>query len=213
MGEDELQQLLKGCINGDRKCQKALYKAFYGFAMGICLRYATDRDEAAEVMNRGFLKVLTQIGKYDEKLPFKPWLGRIMINTSIDFYRSRLKMAYTEDIDEADHISGGDLPDNNLNYEDLLKMVQALPQGYRTVFNLFAIEGYSHDEIAEMLHINAGTSKSNLHKARQKLKAMILHADASANSSNYTNDINYTPMAAINKMGKPGLFLNNDNRE
>jgi RNA polymerase sigma factor (sigma-70 family) len=213
MGEDEVQQLLQGCVIEDRKCQKALYKAFYGFAMGICLRYATDRDEAAEVMNRGFLKVFTQLGKYDDKLPFKPWLGRIMINTSIDFYRSRLKMAYNEDIDEAEDISGGDLPDSNLNYEDLLKMVQALPQGYRTVFNLFAIEGYSHEEIGVMLHINAGTSKSNLHKARQKLKAMILHADASANSSNYTNDINYTPMAAINKADKPGVFLNKDNRE
>jgi len=213
MGEKELHELINGCINQDRKCQKELYKAFYGFAMAICLRYAGNRDEAAEVMNRGFLKVLTHISTYNETQPFKPWIGRIMINTSIDFYRSKLKLAYTEDIDEADDISGGDLPDKNLNYEDLLKMVQVLPQGYRTVFNLFAIEGYSHEEIAVMLHINMGTSKSNLHKARQKLKAMILTTDGAANNTNYPNDSNYTPMAAINKVDKPGVFLNKDNRE
>ena len=213
MGEKELHELINGCINQDRKCQKELYKAFYGFAMAICLRYAGNRDEAAEVMNRGFLKVLTHISTYNETQPFKPWIGRIMINTSIDFYRSKLKLAYTEDIDEADDISGGDLPDKNLNYEDLLKMVQQLPQAYRTVFNLFAIEGYSHEEIGAMLHINAGTSKSNLHKARQKLKQMILNADKSAKPTRYNDGMNYTPIVAIKTTDINGVFLNKGIRE
>jgi RNA polymerase sigma factor (sigma-70 family) len=208
MGEEDLHQLIRGCIKQDRKCQKMLYKAFYGFSMGICLRYAGNRDEAAEVMNQGFFKVFTHIESYDMERPFKAWLGKIMMNVSIDFYRANLKMAYTEDLDKAEHISDGELVDKNLNYNDLLAMVQKLPQAYRTVFNLFAIEGYSHDEIGVMLNINAGTSKSNLHKARQKLKQMILKADSSANNANYNSGINYTTIVAINAINMNGVFLN-----
>jgi RNA polymerase sigma factor (sigma-70 family) len=146
--------------------------------------------------------------------PFKAWLGKIMMNVSIDFYRANLKMAYTEDLDKAEHVSDGDQVDKNLNYNDLLAMVQQLPQAYRTVFNLFAIDGYSHDEIGAMLNINAGTSKSNLHKARQKLKQMILKTEISANSSNYNNGINYTPIVAINAIStQNGIFLNKGIRE
>lgn len=213
MGEEDLHQLIRGCIKQDRKCQKMLYKAFYGFAMGICLRYAGNRDEAAEVMNQGFFKVFTHIERYDMERPFKAWLGKIMMNVSIDFYRANLKMAYTEDLDKAEHLSDGDHVDRNLNYNDLLAMVQQLPHAYRTVFNLFAIDGYSHDEIAAKLNINAGTSKSNLHKARQKLKQMILKAEISGNISNYNNGINYTPIVAINAISMPGVFLNKGFRE
>jgi RNA polymerase sigma factor (sigma-70 family) len=215
MGEEELHQLIRGCIKQDRKCQKMLYKAFYGFSMGICLRYAGNRDEAAEVLNQGFFKVFTHIESYDTTRPFKAWLGKIMTNVSIDFYRANLKMAYTEDLDKAEHISDGDIVDKNLNYDDLLKMVQKLPQAYRTVFNLFAIDGYSHEEIAVMLHINAGTSKSNLHKARQKLKQMILKADSSAGGSNYNSGTDYnTPIVAIKATNiSGGVFLNKGIRE
>jgi len=214
MGDEELHQLIRGCIKQDRKCQKMLYKAFYGFSMGICLRYAGNRDEAAEVMNQGFFKVFTHIERYDMERPFKAWLGKIMMNVSIDFYRANLKMAYTEDLDKAEHVSDGDQVDKNLNYNDLLAMVQQLPQAYRTVFNLFAIDGYSHDEIAAMLNINAGTSKSNLHKARQKLKQMILKADAPTNRSNYNDGINYSPIVAINGISmQGGIFVNKGIRE
>jgi len=208
MGEEDLHQLIRGCIKLDRKCQKLLYKAFYGFSMGICLRYAGNRDEAAEVMNQGFFKVFTHIESYDQTRPFKAWLGKIMMNASIDFYRANLKMAYTEDLDSAEHLTDGDLVDKNLNYEDLLRMVQQLPQAYRTVFNLFAIEGYTHEEIGVMLNINAGTSKSNLHKARQKLKQMIFKADSSANSTKYNDGMNYNPIVAIKTIDAQGVFLN-----
>jgi len=211
MGEEELHQLIRGCVKQDRKSQKLLYKAFYGFSMAICLRYAGNRDEAAEVLNQGFFKVFKNIDRYDADRPFKAWLGKIMMNVSIDHYRANLKMAYTEDIENAEHLSDGDYSDKNLNYNDLLAMVQKLPQAYRTVFNLFAIDGYSHDEIGEMLNINAGTSKSNLFKARQKLKQMILDADMRAN--NYNRDIDYTSTVAINAVGIKPVFYNNGIRE
>jgi len=213
MSEEELHQLIVGCLKQDRKSQKVLYKGFYGFSMGICLRYAGNRDQAAEVMNQGFFKVFTRIESYDLNKPFKAWLGKIMINTSIDYYRSNLKMAYAEDLESAEHISNGELPDRNLSYNDLLNMIQQLPTGYRTVFNLFAIEGYSHEEIGEMLNINAGTSKSNLHKARIKLKKMILDADAPANKINYGNGMDYNSIVAINTTDIRGVLFNNINRE
>src|SRR4051812_10203343 len=111
MGEEELHQLIRGCIKQDRKCQKMLYKAFYGFSMGICLRYAGNRDEATEVMNQGFFKVFTHIERFDLSRPFKAWLGKIMMNASIDFYRANLKMAYTDDLDKAEEIGDKELAD------------------------------------------------------------------------------------------------------
>ena len=214
MGEEELHKLIRGCIKQDRKCQKMLYKAFYGFSMGICLRYAGNRDEAAEVMNQGFFKVFTHIDSYDITRPFKAWLGKIMMNVSIDFYRANLKMAYTEDLEKAEHVSDGELVDRNLHYNDLIAMVQQLPQAYRTVFNLFAIEGYSHEEIGLMLNINAGTSKSNLHKARHKLKQMILKADATAGGAKFDNGMDYnTSIVAIKAINMNGVYLNKGIRE
>lgn len=206
MGEEELHQLIRGCINQDRRCQKLLYKAFYGFSMSICLRYTGNRDHAAEVMNQGFLKVFNHLESCDLARPFKAWLGKIMTNVSIDFYRANLKMVYTDDLEKAEHVTEGSLIDRDLHYDDLLKMVQNLPPAYRTVFNLFAIEGYSHDEISSMLHISEGTSKSNLYKARQKLKEMIFKADSSANNANYYNGMNYTPIVAVNGTDTAGYF-------
>lgn len=207
MTENDLHQLISGCVKQDRKCQKLLYKAFYGFAMGICLRYAGNRDEAAEVMNQGFFKVFTNIARYDSDRPFKAWLGRIMMNASIDHYRANLKMAYTDDLEKAEDISDGELADRKLNYDELIALVQQLPQAYRTVFNLFAIEGYGHDEIDEMLGISAGTSKSNLHKARQKLKLMILKAERPYTEGK--GSVNYSSVVAINSTDMNGLFFNN----
>jgi RNA polymerase sigma-70 factor (ECF subfamily) len=119
-------------------------------------------------------------------------------------------MAYTEDLDKAEGISDGEYADAKLNYDDLLVMVQKLPNAYRTVFNLFAIDGYSHEEIGEMLGVSSGTSKSNLHKARQKLKQMILEADQSGNNNNYNTGMDYSPIVAINKVDiNKGYFNKN----
>lgn len=213
MGDEELNQLLRGCISQDRKSQKLLYKAFYGFAMAICLRYAGNRDEAAEVMNQGFMKVFTKIETFDPSRPFKAWLGRIMMNVSIDHYRANLKMVYAEDLENADQINDGTITDANLNYQDLLAMVQKLPQAYRTVFNLFAIDGYSHEEIADLLHINVGTSKSNLFKARQKLKQMISTANSPADNRNYDRGMDFTSVVAINGSATNPAYYNNGIKE
>ena len=209
MGEEELHHLIQGCVKKDRKCQKMLYKSFYGFSMSICLRYARDRDEAAEIMNQGFFKIFTNIERYDPERPFKAWLGKIMTNASIDHYRANLKITYSDELEKAEHISDREIANTNLNYKDLLDMVQLLPQAYRTAFNLFVIDGYSHDEIGAMLNISPGTSKSNLHKARQKLKQMILDAEASASQNKYKGGNDYAYITAIDKTDFVSTIFNN----
>ncbi|RYU90487.1 sigma-70 family RNA polymerase sigma factor [Mucilaginibacter terrigena] len=209
MGEEELYRLISGCLKDDRLSQKLLYKAFYGFAMGICLRYAANRYEASEIMNQGFYKVFKNLNKYDITKPFKAWLGRIMVNTSIDYYRSNLKIAYTEELDKAEHINDTEYADQNLNYNDLLEMITKLPRAYRTIFNLFAIEGYTHEEIGDMLNISTGTSKSNLHKAREKLKVMIAENNRIPGTVNKQSNDN---IISITQQSNPNLsvsFVNN----
>jgi len=211
MGDEELHQLIRGCIKQDRRCQKMLYIAFYSFSMGTCLRYTNNREEAAEVMNQGFFKVFTKIEHFDMEQSFKTWLRKIMMNVSIDYNRANLKRAYNEDPDKAENMIDCILIDKNLNYNDLLAMVQQLPQAYRTVFNLFAIEGYSHEEIGDMLNINPGASISNLHQARQKLKQMILKGESSGNvTKNNKDGMSDTRVIAINAptINMQGIFLN-----
>ncbi|WP_235528491.1 RNA polymerase sigma factor [Pedobacter sp. Leaf194] len=171
--ENALESTINGCIRYEREAQQALYKHFYGFAMGICLRYANNRLDAAGILNEGFFKVFRNIAKYEKDKSFKAWLGRIITNTAIDYYRSNLKFADHDDISDHDEVSQQQSVYSKLAYEDLLALVQKLTPAYRTVFNLFAIDGYSHEEISEILSISVGTSKSNLFKARQKLQEML----------------------------------------
>jgi len=180
------EQLRLDCIRGDAGSQKKLYYNFYGFAMGICLRYAKDKDEALEMLNDGFYKVLTKLDQYDPAKPFLPWLARIMTNTSIDHYRTELKHQLSTDITDLE-IQNED-PDiqSKLNYDDLIKIIQTLPAGCRTVFNLFAIDGYTHEEIAGELGISVGTSKSNLFKARQKLRLLLQSTYEQSNTEHNT---------------------------
>lgn len=208
MEEVAIHELIAGCLKQQRKEQKMLYQTFYGFAMGICLRYAGNRYEAAEVMNQGYLKVFTHLDKYDYNKPFKAWLGRIMMNASIDYYRSNLRMAFAENIETAAHIGNDDFPDKKLQYDDLLAMVQQLPQAYRTVFNLYAIEGYSHEEIGKLLNISTGTSKSNLFKAREKLKQMITAADELPNEISGSA---LNPIVAVHPLNLKVTFFNHSN--
>ena len=169
------EELLRMSIRGDRKSQEKLYRQFYGFAISVCMRYTKSRDEALEVVNDGFLKVFTKGEQYDPKYPFKAWFRRIIVNTALDFYRSQQKHYFHENIEEAYDISSNDSnPVSQLNHEELINMVQKLPPGYRMVFNLFVIDGYSHEEIGSQLGISIGTSKSNLSRAREVLRKMIL---------------------------------------
>jgi RNA polymerase sigma factor (sigma-70 family) len=171
--EKEFQGMIDGCIKQDRHSQELLYKKLYGFAMKICLRFADNQYEASEVLNEGFFKVFTNIEKYDKSLPFTSWLGKIMYNTSIDYYRTNLRWSQFVDLEKSDTKISDTNVEHKLDYEDLLSLIQKLPPAYRIVFNLYVVDGYSHDEIAEMTGITASTSRSNLYKARLKLQKML----------------------------------------
>lgn len=173
MAEKELQQLIDGCVRQERQSQELLYQQLYGFAMKICLRCADNRQQATEILNDGFFKAFTNIGKYDSRWPFKAWLKKIMYHASIDYYRANLKWANMEELEKSGYLINEAGIEHKLGYDDLLSIVQRLPPAYRIVFNLYAIDGYSHEEIAQMTGISAGTSRSNLHKARQKLQQML----------------------------------------
>ena len=174
MSELEIKQLITKCLEQDRSAQRLLYKTFYGFAKAICLRYSNNSYEAAEIINEGFFKVFKNLDRYTNHYSFKPWLAKIMVNTSIDYYRNNSKTALFEDLDSVNQATNEVSVESKMNYHDLLAMVQRLSPAYRAVFNMFAIDGYSHEEISKVLNINTGTSKSNLFKARAKLKEMIL---------------------------------------
>ena len=169
----EVESLLSGCLKQDREAQGKLYKHFFGYAMSICVRYSKDAEEAREVLNDGFLKVFTKLNLYDPKKPFKLWLRRIMINTALDSYRHNLKHYHLLDVETA--LPEADPFDvlQQLNYEYLIGLIQKLSPAYRTVFNMYVIDGYQHEEIAEMLGISVGTSKSNLFKARANLREAL----------------------------------------
>lgn len=173
MADEELQRMIEGCIENDRKSQELLYKKLYAFAMKICMRYADNRSSAAEIVNDGFFKAFTNIEKYDQSKPFLAWLSKIMYNVSIDYYRSNLKWTHLVGLEKSEHKPDESAVEHKLDYEDLLTMIQRLPPAYRIVFNLYAVDGFSHEEIADMTGISVSTSRSNLYKARQKLQQML----------------------------------------
>lgn len=147
---------------------------FYAYGMSITLRYAESRDEAAEILNDAFMKVFKNIRDFDTEKPFKPWLRRIIINTAINHYHQNKRYRDMESVDVAEQALGKKekiIP--GITYEEIIEMVQQLSPAYRTVFNLYVIEGFKHKEIAEMLDIAVGTSKSNLSKAKKNLQAIL----------------------------------------
>jgi len=141
--------------------------------MSICLRYSKNADEAVEVLNDGFMKVLTKIKKYDQNRSFKGWLRKIMINTALDNYRHNLKYYHSYDVENGEAAPVAENALSDMAYQEIVAMVQNLSPAYRTVFNLYVVDGYTHEEIAEMLRISVGTSKSNLSKARENLRNML----------------------------------------
>lgn len=165
--------LIKGCLERDRSSQKALYRQYFGYSLSICLRYAPNRDEAIETVNDGFMKVFTRLATFDPQRSFKSWLGKIMVNTAIDHYRVAHKHQQHDSLDSAAEAEFPVSIIDQLSYNELIGLIQELPDSYRAVFNLHVIDGYKHEEIARMMAISVGTSKSNLFKARATLKARI----------------------------------------
>ncbi|MEL6924758.1 MAG: RNA polymerase sigma factor, partial [Bacteroidota bacterium] len=161
---------IKACREGNRAGQRKLYELYFSYAMSIALRYTSNRTEAEEVLNDGFYKVFAKIDQYDPNYEFKKWLRSILVNSSIDYFR-KYKKYKTEIPGELPSVgSEKNVAWENLLYEDILKHIKLLPPSYRVVFNLYAIDGYKHHEIAEQLNISIGTSKSNYSRARHLLQ-------------------------------------------
>lgn len=172
-----LKLLIKACIKGKRQSQEELYKKFYPYAMGICLRYSKDREEAEEILNDGFLKIFARLEQQRNPEVFKAWLRKTLIHTAIDYYRKHQKHHSHLDIVSIKRESKAEDSLSMLSSKEILAMVQKLSPAYRMAFVLYAIEGFKHHEIAEKLEISVGTSKSNLAKARARLRQMLTSTD------------------------------------
>ena len=167
-------ELLERCQTNDRLSQEQLYRLYYNYGMTVASRYASNRDDASEIMNDAFVRAMQNLDKYKREYPFKAWFGRILVNCAINHYRKfTVHRIDTQSITYAEEQSFDSNVLSHLSAQDILRLVQQLPQAYRLAFNLYAIEGFSHAEIAEKLGITEGTSKSNLFKARAKLMHMI----------------------------------------
>ncbi len=173
---DNIRLIIDQCLEGNLKAERRLFELFYGYVFSIALQYVPSREDAEEVCAEAFVKMFKNLDKYDVDYPFKPWLRRIAVNTAIDHIRKYKKhnsrhVADIADAPEAASVSNTAL--SNMSYEELMTCIQELPPAYRTVFLLYAVEGYKHHEIAEKLGTTVGTSKSNLAKARKKLQGII----------------------------------------
>jgi RNA polymerase sigma-70 factor (ECF subfamily) len=174
--EDNLESVIEACIDGNQKAQRVLFKQFFSYGKFTSRRYASNDQEAEEILNDSFLKIFKNLHKFDTSRSFKAWLKTIIINTSIDYYRKSIsqKQAHQEV-----GIEGFDIPDlsgdviSKIAASELLQLVQQLSPAYRMVFTLYILDGYNHREIAEMLNIKEGTSKSNLQDARIKMQVLI----------------------------------------
>ncbi len=170
MNQEE-QNIIKGCIKGDKKSQYALYNKFKKDVFGLCLRYAKDRAEAEDMMQEGFIKVYTDLYQYRPIGPLGGWIRRVVINSCLRFIRKRKRLVFNEYSDQmSSSLQSDDDVISDLSAKELVKIIQRLPEGYRLVFNLYVIEGYSHKEIAVQLGISDNTSKSQLSRAKAYLR-------------------------------------------
>jgi RNA polymerase sigma factor (sigma-70 family) len=171
------RELIKQCSKGDRRSQTELYSVVYPMMMGMCRRYVVNQDDAVTIVNNGYLKLINSLKTYSFDGAFEAWCRKIMTNTIIDEYRKNKTRSETlqlrEDVTSMSRLHILNETEEKYTAEQLEIMLLALPEATRLVFNLYAIEGYSHSEIAEMLGISDGTSKWHVSKAREELKKMI----------------------------------------
>lgn len=170
-------QIIKGCVKGEQRCQQMLYDMLSSKMFSVCLRYASDYNAAQDLLQEGFVKVFRNIEKFRGEGSFEGWVRRIVVNTAIEHYRKQVNLYALHDsnVNSFEYFEGNAL--EGLKHDDILKMIQKLSHGYRTVFNLYVIEGYSHKEIGEMMGISEGTSKSQLARARYLLQKMIMESN------------------------------------
>lgn len=165
--------LVKGCAGGDKRAQELLYRRYFSFAMSVCIRYTRDENEAMEIVNDSYMKVLGSLSEFDSSRSFKSWYGKVLVNTAIDNYRKNLK--YNDNLSiNAVTETGEQEPDieAELSVNDILELYRHLPENYKLTFNLFEIEGYSHEEIGRMMGVTASTSRSNLARAKKMLREL-----------------------------------------
>ena len=178
---EKLFQIINGCAIQDRRCQKILYEQYYGTCLKIAYRYMDTYEQAVEVTNDGFVKIFRNFGRFEIRDPERMeivmlgWMRRIMINAAIDYRRKEKNIPETSELipGGSDYKDDSRLSDNVLLFKELICLTRELPPVYRLVFNLHVIEGYSHPEIAKMLGIMVGTSKSNLFKAKVYLQKRL----------------------------------------
>jgi RNA polymerase sigma-70 factor (ECF subfamily) len=182
--KNDIDSVVAACVQNDARARRALINHFYGYVKSISLNYSSNEMDAEEIINDSFLKVFQNIQKYDSNQPFKAWLRKIVVNTSIDAYRKKVKEMDTDEIhEEITFDTDGDVI-SDISAEEILARVQSLSPSYRMVFILHVIEGYTHKEIAQKLGISEGTSKSNLNDARKKLKALLIKESSNVIETN-----------------------------
>ncbi|HPD65956.1 MAG TPA: RNA polymerase sigma factor [Bacteroidia bacterium] len=166
-------QLVQQCIKGNHLAQQKLFKKYYSLMLGVCLRYANNREDAKEILQEGFIKIFRHLETFKFEGTLISWMKKIMVNTAIDKYRKKITEPEQISLENTNESDPAEDMLSRLTTEDLLNCINQLPLGYRTIFNLYVIEGYSHKEIGEKLGISEGTSKSQLFKAKQSLQEMI----------------------------------------
>jgi len=175
------EQIINGCKNGKRHAFNMLYKKYAAIMLGVCLRYSGNKVEAEDILQEGFIKVFKKIESFERKGKFQNWLRRIMVNTAINHYNANKRFNRDEEFDPTKEIhTGMDLHEEepygdalSLTADELMALINNLPQGYRMVFNLYVFEGMTHQEIADIMEIGVSTSKSQLSKARKYLRKEI----------------------------------------
>jgi RNA polymerase sigma factor (sigma-70 family) len=182
------QDLIKGCLKGDRVSQKQLYEIHSTKMYSLCYRYVKDSMLAQDILVTAFMKVFEKIGQFKNEGSFEGWIRRIMVNESLTFLRKQRSMYVETDLEQADREPDYDNISDHLEAEDLMKMIAELPAGYRIVFNMYAIDGYSHKEIAEHLGISENTSKSQLSRARTYLQKLLAEHEWSYHKTYSTDE-------------------------
>jgi RNA polymerase sigma factor (sigma-70 family) len=169
------KEIIEGCRRNERKAQKALYERYASILLGVCIRYSGRRDEAEDILQDGLIKVYFNIKEFAGKGSFINWMKKIMVNTAITHYHRNLKHQYHQDIEDIREtdIDGVSLNTSEFTREELFNVIRDLPHGYRLIFNLYAIEGYKHKEIAEMLEIDVNTSKSQYSRAKALIRRKL----------------------------------------
>ncbi len=170
------KDIIDGCLSGSRRDQELLYRRYAPKLYAVCLQYSGNTEEARDILQEGFIKIFENLSHFSHEGSFEGWMRRIIVNTALERYRNRYYLNRVDDIDEVtEPMAEPDTDDfAGLEAYDLLNMIMELPPKYRMVFNLYAIEGYSHREIGDMLGVSEGTSKSNLSRAREILQKKVM---------------------------------------